>query len=101
MNEMKQLELIPLELFCSITHVETTLIDALAESGLVVITVQQEQRFIPVEELERLEKLVRLHEDLGINVAGLEAIEHLLHRLESLHEEMRDLRNRLRLYEME
>lgn len=101
MNEMKHPELISLELFCSSTHVETTLIESLAESGLVVITVHQEQRYIPVDELQRLEKLVRLHEDLGINVAGLEAIEHLLHRLEDLQEEMRDLRNRLRLYELE
>jgi hypothetical protein len=49
--------------------------------------------------LQKLEKMVRLHHDLDINIAGIEAIAHLLERLEYLQDEMRTLKNRLRLYE--
>lgn len=98
---MENDELIPVELFCTTSHVEIALLDTLEESGLVKITVQQQNRYIAVDELGRLEKLVRLHDDLGINVEGLEAIEHLLTRVETLQEEMRNLRNRLRRYEAE
>lgn len=93
--------MIPVELFCTTSHVEIALLDTLEESGLVKITVRQQNRYIAVDELGRVEKLVRLHDDLGINVEGLEAIEHLLTRVETLQEEMRNLRNRLRRYEAE
>jgi hypothetical protein len=42
--------------------------------------------------------MVRLHEDLGINVPGIEAIHHMLGRMEHLQEELVRLRNRLRRF---
>lgn len=99
MSNNEGMTLVPLELFCSIAHVETTLIDSLEESGLVQITVVEQRRYITEEELLRTERLVRLHDDLGINVEGIEAIEHLLQRMQTLKEEMNHLQNRLRRYE--
>ena len=98
---MEEKELIPVEFFCTTSHVEVSLLDTLEESGLVNITVLKAHRYIAVEELGRVEKLVRLHDDLGINVEGLEAIEHMLERVEMLQQEMQNLRNRLRRYEGE
>lgn len=92
-------ELIPIEVFCSTCHVETNVIDTLAENGLLRITVQHEHRYIALDELERAEKMVRMHEDLGINPAGIEAIEHLLERMTAMQDEMNRLRNRLRRFE--
>ena len=91
-------ELVPLEVFCTTYHVETKLIDTFEESGLVEITVQQQERFIAFAQLRQVEKLVRMHEDLGINIEGIEAIENLLERVEQLQTEMTRLRNRLRRY---
>lgn len=95
---MENEELVPVEVFCSTYHVQTTLIDSLEENGLMHVTVRQERRYIDFAELERVEKMVRLHEDLGINVEGIEAIAHLLERMETLQAEMNSLRNRLRRY---
>lgn len=91
-------ELVPVEVFCSTYHVQTAFIDTLEENGLVEVTVMQERRYIAFAQLERVEKIVRLHEDLGINVEGIEAIENLLERMEKLQAEMTRLRNRLRRY---
>ena len=91
-------ELIPVELFCTTCQVEMTLIDSLEESGLVQITVVEQRRFIAYEQVGQLEKMVRLHEDLGINVPGIEAIHHMLERMEALQEELTHLRNRLRRF---
>lgn len=96
---MANKELIPIEVFCSTCHVETTVIDTLAENGLLRITVQHEHRYIALDELERAEKVVRLHEDLGINPAGIEAIEHMLERMAVMQDELHRLRNRLRRFE--
>ncbi|MGV9011128.1 MAG: chaperone modulator CbpM [Flavobacteriales bacterium] len=91
-------ELVPVDVFCTTYHVETTLIDTFVESGLVEITVQRQERYIAYAQLGQVEKLVRMHEDLGINVEGIEAIENLLERVEQLQMEMTRLRNRLRRY---
>lgn len=96
---MENDELIPLEIYCSTSHVSLSLLNSLAESGLVQITVREERRYIPIGELAHIERFVRLHDDLDINVEGLEAIDHMLHRMREMQEEMQQLRNRLRRFE--
>ena len=84
--------------FCTYHHVEYTFIDSLSEAGLIEIRVIDQKNFIPETELQKLERMIRLHHELDINLAGIEAITHLLQRVEGMHEEMRLLRNRLRRY---
>lgn len=91
-------ELIPITLFCTTYRVDVTVIDSLEESGLIEITIREHQRFVAQAEVSRLERLLRLHEDLGINPEGIEAIEHLLERVEHLQEELQHMRNRLRRF---
>lgn len=95
---MKTAELIAANDFCVYHNVEYTFITSLHEAGLVEITIINETTFIPQTELQKLEKLISLHE-LDINIAGIEAISHLLERVEKLQEDMRYLKNKLRLYE--
>ncbi|SDF88551.1 chaperone modulator CbpM [Mucilaginibacter sp. P25] len=95
---MKTAELIAANDFCVYHNVEYTFITSLHEAGLVEVTIINETVFIPQTELQKLEKLVSLYE-LDINVAGIEAISHLLNRVEKLQEDMRYLKNRLSLYE--
>ena len=93
--------LIPAEQFCAQHNVELSFISTLQENGLIqVVTVEQTQ-FIPEDHLPELEKLVRLHYDLDINLEGLEAITYLLQRIEILQNELRQTRNQLRLFESE
>ena len=80
--------------FCTYHHVEFTFIDSLNEAGLIEIRVIDQKSFIPESELQKLEQM-------DINLAGIEAITHLLQRVQNMHEEMRLLRNRLRRYEEE
>jgi len=85
--------------FCTYHQVEYTFIRSLNEAGLVEIQVVEQETYIPESELQKLERMIRLHNELEINVAGIEAITHLLQRMEAIQEEMRTLRNRLNRYE--
>ena len=85
--------------FCVYHQIEYTFITSLQEAGLVEISIVDETICIPESELQKLEKMIRLHNDLEINVPGIEAITHLLNRLEQLQEDTRSLKNRLRMYE--
>ncbi|HVS94354.1 MAG TPA: chaperone modulator CbpM [Mucilaginibacter sp.] len=85
--------------FCTLHHVEYTFIDSLSEAGLIELTIVGQTVYVPDEELAKLEKMIRLHRELEINVAGIGAITHLLQQLDDIREEIRVLRNRLSRYE--
>ena len=85
--------------FCTWHQVEYTFISSLREAGLVEITIVDQGEYIPETQLQRLEKMVRLHHELEINTAGIEAITHLLDRLQSMQDEMQKLKNKLNRYE--
>lgn len=85
--------------FCTWHQVEYTFISSLHEAGLVEITIIDRGEYIPESQLQRLEKMVRLHHELDINTAGVEAITHLLDRLQAMQDEMRQLKNKLNRYE--
>jgi chaperone modulatory protein CbpM len=89
-------EFIPAGEFCAFHHVELSFVRGLHESGLIGMTIQDGAVLLPMEELPALEKFVRWHYELAINSEGIEALSHLLGRLEALQEENRVLRNSLR-----
>jgi chaperone modulatory protein CbpM len=92
-------DLIEVTVFCTYHQVEYAFITSLEEAGLVHLTFVNQQHFIPQNQLSQLEKMIRLHQELDINIAGIEAIANVLDRLEDLQRQNLNLRNKLRLYE--
>lgn len=98
---METEDLIPLQEIITHHKVEVTFIDSLHECGLIEITTVRETRYIYKEQISELEKMIRWHYDLDINLEGIEAISHLLQRVNILQEELTAMRNRLNVYEGE
>jgi hypothetical protein len=93
--------LIAIDEFCSSHNIEISFISSLQQSGLIEITTIKESAFIEADQLQQLEKFVRLYYELDINLEGIETINYLLHRINSMQDEITALRNRLRIYENE
>ncbi len=87
--------LIAITTICTYHEVEYTFINSLSEAGLLELQLVDETPFIPESNLQKLEKMIRMHNELEINIAGIEAITHLLDRVEQMQEELRVLRNRI------
>lgn len=96
---MENENLITLNDCCSYYSIEVSFVRSLKGAGLMEILTVQDTDYLHRDDLAYLEKMVRLHQDLDINLEGIEAIAHLLHRVDALHEEINVLRNRLRRYE--
>ena len=96
---MSSEELIPAGEFCTIHHVELSFLQTLHDSGLIGITIRNGTFFLEAEQLPVVEKFVRWHYELAINPAGIEALSHVLGRIENLLSENQQLRRRLRQYE--
>lgn len=71
------------------------------EFGLIETTTIEEKIFVPVSQLNYLEKLVRLYYEMDINLQGIETITYLLQRMNNMQQEIIQLSNRLRIYEKE
>src|SRR6056297_1639217 len=85
--------------FCDSHHIQYSFINSLNDFGLLEIKVIEENEYIDPEQLRELERMMRLHYELDINLQGIDAIKHLLERVSELQNEIRILRNRLRRYE--
>lgn len=92
-------ELILAEKFCSYYQVEYSFISDLERFGLIEITSDDTANYIPQNQLQKLEQIIRLHYDLNINLEGIDAIAHLLDRVKNMQSEITLLKNRLKLYE--
>ena len=84
---------------CTYHELDYSFIRTLDEYGLVEIFTIEEDQFIEKEQLRELEKMMRLHYELHINLEGIDAIYHLLHKVSDLHNEVVFLQNRLKRYE--
>ena len=85
--------------FCDCYRVEASFIQSLAEHGLIQTIVIEEGEYVEQEQIRELERMMRLHYDLEINLQGIDAINHLLDRVSKLQREVRALQNRLRRFE--
>ncbi len=91
---MEHDELIPIKDFCIYHNIEYSFIDSLENSGLISVTSVKQSAFIPVDEMRKLEKFVRLHYDLDINLEGIETISYLLEKIEEMQQEILQLKNK-------
>ena len=91
--------LISADEFCVYHNIEFSFIRTLKEFGLVETVTLKQVDYSPEDQIEKLERMLRLHRELEINMEGIDTIDHLLKRMNLLQQEVIALRNRLRLYE--
>ena len=93
--------LIETRIFCRSHEVEITFIEEMHQYGLIEITRIDEDSYFPADQLPGVEKMLRLYADLGINLEGLDAIRHLLTKIENMQAEIYGLKNELKRLENE
>ncbi len=87
---------IRLEVICSSYEIESSFIESLSEFGLLEIVEEENARYVDPVHLSDLERMIRLHYELGVNMEGLDTIRHLLERIERLQQEILELKNTIR-----
>jgi hypothetical protein len=80
-------------------EVEVTFFSSLNELGLIHITTIKSTQYIHQDQIQNLEKMIRMHHDLEINIPGIDVAFNLLNRINILQKELQQTKNRLNLYE--
>ncbi|MCK0135157.1 chaperone modulator CbpM [Arenibacter sp. S6351L] len=84
--------------FCTSHNIETHFVMELYEYGLVDVVVKENIHYLPIQQLPKAEKILRLHSDLDINLEGIAVITRLLNRMGKMQNEITQLKNKLDLY---
>lgn len=85
--------------YCQKSHVEPSFIISLEEGGLIDVQVIEGERYLPAAQLRELERYTHLYYDLSINIEGIDAIRHMLDRMNRLQDEVAQLRRQLQVFQ--
>ena len=96
---MENKNLVPATICCQHYKIELSFIHSLEQYGFIKTVKVNADEFIEEDELQALEKFIRMHYDLDINMQGIEAINYLLQRVQSLKDEITYLKSKLNVYE--
>ena len=81
--------------FCQYHQIEPDFVYALQESGLLDLQKEEEELYLMNQQIDMLEKYIRMHYELGINIEGLEVIARLLTQMEEMQRELDVLKRKL------
>ena len=98
---METKDLILIEQFCELHNIEISFINSLQEFGLLEIIIIEENKYLTHEQLNDVEKKMRLHYELDINMQGIDAISNLLQKIDLLQKELILTKNKLRLFDLD
>lgn len=87
--------LIAITEYCIKYEIEPSFIDSLEESGILILTNIEQERFVHIEQLPEIERYIHFHYDLQINMEGIDAIRHLLDKVTTLQQEIQQLKRQL------
>ena len=96
---MNEKHLISAQTLCSHYNIEISFVDTLNKMGLIQIEIIEQNQFIHQDQISDLEKIMRLHHELNVNLEGIDVVFNLLEKEKKLRDELNVIKNRLRLYE--
>lgn len=96
---MKGTEFISINDLCANYHLEISFFNQLHEVGLIEIITYKKTPCVSLETINDVEKMIRMHHDLNLNIQGIDVAFNLLNKIEYLNNELTTLKNKLRLYE--
>ena len=96
-----QTELIVVSEYCHKCHIAPSFIDLLEEGGLIEVRTEGGEHYLLASQLPDVERYSRMYYDLSINMEGIDAIHHLLERMELMRREISTLRNQLIVFKRE
>jgi len=92
-------QFIPTETLCLHYKIEVSYVETLSEMGLIQIQNIENKLCIHEDEITTLEKIIRLQNDLNLNLEAIDIIFNLLNKEKALLEEINLLKNKLSIYE--
>ncbi|NNJ88048.1 MAG: MerR family transcriptional regulator [Eudoraea sp.] len=98
---MEEQDLISIGTLCEQYRLELSFFEEMGEIGLIEFTVYKGSKHVHLDALHHVEKILRIHRELHVNLEGVDVVMNILQRQEKLRQELLRVQNRLRRYEDE
>ena len=79
-------------------EVAITFFESLGDLGLIEVITIDETYYVHHDNIFKVEKIIRIHKDLEVNLEGIDVVLNLLDRIETLQQELTAATNSLRLH---
>ncbi|CAM1340846.1 chaperone modulator CbpM [Tenacibaculum aestuarii] len=96
---MSNKELISIQKVIVHHNLDEQFIESIESFQLIEIVVKDTDKYVYVEQLPTLEKIIRLYYDLEVNMQGIDVINNMLDRMDMMRKTIQQLENKLKLYE--
>lgn len=96
---MNTRELILIKVFCHYHGIEVIFFSKLQDYGLIEILSVENNDYFLLKELAKIEKIIKLHFELEINLEGIDVIIQLLNQIDDYKNQIRSNQNRLDFFE--
>lgn len=80
---------------CAHYNVEMSFFNSLNEFGLIEIILVEESQYIHHNKITDIEKMIRIHQELNVNIEGIDVVLNLLEKIEKLQNELIITKNKL------
>lgn len=84
---------------CKYYRMEQSFFNDMHELGLIEILSLNDKHFIDENKISIVDKVIRMHNDLNLNIEAIDTLFNLLEKINALQTELILVQNRLRLYE--
>jgi len=78
---------------CNEYSLDVYFFEYLYNQGIIQLVVWENLEYIELEVLDKVEKLIRIHQDLEVPVNSLDVVINLLEKIETLQKEVNTIRN--------
>lgn len=95
---MKDRKHIPVSDLCQHYAVKQSFFVQLSEHGLVEVHEVNSVQCILEDNLSRVERILRIHQELNVNLEGVDVVLNLLDRVQEMERELNELRNTVRAF---
>ncbi len=90
---------IPVLRLCDSFQIEVSFFKELNELGLIEVVSKKNDLYLHEDKLYRVERIIRIHRELNVNIEGIDVVLNLLEKVDKLQSDINNMQSRLRLYE--
>lgn len=85
--------------YCSLYNIDLNFITELENVKLIKLSAIDDDLWIDESQFKKVEQYTRWYYDLSINMEGIDVIDNLLSKIEEMQDEIRHLREKIKLIE--
>lgn len=84
---------------CLNYKIDKAFLSSLNHHGLIEFRTIKQSQCIHRDSIAAIEKMVRIHYELNVNIEGIDVVFNLLNKIDALQNDLNTVKNRLKIYE--